>query len=146
MAELKYTITDGGSNATDGRTDGRTDILSILLFSCVKVLATVVTEETYYLDLFALFTLATRLPAQPALHCPVVQKQLPPGPLTLWTLPQSSWPSNQPLPNFCTFGFYMFNHDTGKRLLQASQTLPPPPGRDHFQELVVELVCQGWGG
>ena len=91
-------------------------------------MATVVTEETYYLDLFALATLATRLPAQATLHCPVVHKELPPRGRTLWTLPQSSWPPNQPLPNFCTFGFSMFNHETGKKLLQASQTLPPPPG------------------
>ena len=97
------------------------------------------TEETYYLDLYALATLATRLPSQPLLHCPVVKKELPPHGRTLWTLPHSSWPSNQPLPNFCTFGFYMFNPQTGSRLLQASQTLPPPAGRDHFSRLMISV-------
>ena len=100
-----------------------------------------VTEETYYLDLYALATLATRLPTQPLLHCPVVKKELPPqedG--TLWTLPHSSWPSNQPLPNFCTFGFYMFNPQTGSRLLQASQSLPPPAGKDHLSWLMMSAV------
>ena len=107
---------------------------------CVKVLATVVTEETYYLDLYALATLATRLPTQPLLHCPVVKKELPPQGGTLWTLPHSSWPSNQPLPNFCTFGFYMFNPQTGSRLLQASQSLTPPAGKDHFSCLMMSAV------
>ena len=116
--------------------------VSTFLFSCGKVLATVVTEETYYLDLFALLTLASRLPAQPTLHCPVVHQELPPHGLTLWTLPQFSWPPNEPLPNFCTFGFSMFNHETGKRLLQASQTLPPPPGRDHLSWLLIQFASR----
>ena len=111
------------------------------LFLCGKVVATVVTEETYYLDVNALLTLATRLPTQPTLHCPVVKKELPPR--GLWTLPKSSWPSNQPLPNFCTFGFHMFNPETGRRLLQAAQTLPPPAGRDHLSWLFQRVSGMG---
>ena len=97
--------------------------------ACPHVLATVVTEETHYLDLFALLTLATRLPIKPSLHCPVVQKEFPPRSPSLWTFPWSSWPSNQTLPNFCTFGFFMFNHQTGKMLLQAAKSLPPTAGK-----------------
>ena len=99
-------------------------------FSYSKVLATVVTDETYYLDLYALTALANRLPSKPLLHCPVVREELPPRGRALWSLPKASWPST--LPDFCTFGFFMFNQETGRRLLKASQALPQPTGRYHL--------------
>ena len=54
----------------------------------------------------------------------------------------TNWPStsNQTLPNFCAFGFFMFNQETGRRLLRASQTLRPPAGGGHWRRLMVELV------
>ena len=57
-------------------------------------------------------------------------------------MPHTNWSSisNQTLPNFCAFGFFMFNQETGRRLLRASQTLRPPAGGGHWRRLMVELV------
>ena len=57
-------------------------------------------------------------------------------------MPHTNWSStsNQTLPNFCAFGFFMFNQETGRRLLRASQTLRPPAGGGHLRRLMVELV------